>query len=197
MRRAYWAIAALLIVGPTSAEVEVQPASVRVRASGVPLAEILAQLSRAARFELKYDGPPPTTRVHLDFEARSPTEAIQRLMEASGLGWAARFDTSGGTVECLLVGQPASATARTTTSSARTPPPPLPPEEEQEPLAAEPGNSDPPAQPAEEASANTGPPPPASGASSLPGPGLARSPAFSGIGWVQPAPAPPTGASLP
>ena len=218
------ALAVLLATaGGAPGEVRVSTDGVRVQSLGQPLSEVLTQLSRAASFEVKYEGPAPSVKVYANIESRSVSESVGRLLEGTGVTWAARFDATGTKIELLIVGglaQPSTAPgAGGRPSPSRPVPveaPADPPEEVYEPPPMMEPQPEPDPQPL--------PQPPPSPQSSSPfsggttgssawSPSIAQppmsfgAPVNSGIGWSQPGtsaapsmpqqPQAPTGASLP
>jgi hypothetical protein len=222
-RTAALVVAVLLAtVGGAPGEVRVSAEGVRVQSMGQPLSEVLAQLSQAASFKVKYEGAAPSVRVYATIESRSVSEGVGRLLEGTGVTWAARFDSTGTKIELLIVGGPiqaSTAQAAAGRPAASRPPVeamPEPPEEVYEPPPMmEPQPEPDPQPPPQPPSA---PPPsvqpsfsggisgsPSWSPSVNPPPTSLSAPVNSGIGWSQPntptptpqAPQIPSGASLP
>lgn len=143
-------VISLVATGGVLGEVRVGPGSVRVQSTGQPLAEVLSQLSKAASFDLKYEGPAPSVRVFATIEGRSVSETVTRLLEGTGVTWAARLDATGSTIELLVVGglaQTASTTPGRASAPASRPVAPAPPPEPLEDVSEPPPQPEPPPEP--------------------------------------------------
>lgn len=94
-------------------EVQAMSGQVIIRARGVPLARILEQLGKETGMKVVYETAAPSQIVNATVEATSEREALTRIMEGLGVGYAFRMDASGTRVEMLLIteagGGPGSA----------------------------------------------------------------------------------------
>jgi hypothetical protein len=106
------------VVGQASvapvAEVKVTGERVSIRATAMPISQVLDRLSRTTGMKVVYEGAPPTDRLTAAIDAGSETEALSRLLEGLGLTYAFKLDSAGRHVETLFV---TSASSRRASSS--------------------------------------------------------------------------------
>jgi hypothetical protein len=97
----------ITVVGQASvgslADVKVVGGRVHIKATAVPVSEVLDRLSRTTGMKVVYDGAPPTDRLTAAIDAGSETEALSRLLEGLGLTYAFKLDAGGRHVETLFV----------------------------------------------------------------------------------------------
>ena len=128
-RRVPYLLALGLLVPAAHAEVAVRVSGDRVDVSvtAAPLAEVLEDLGRQTGMKIVYDVAPPRQPVSVGFAGRSPSQAVQALLEGQGLNYALIADPSGTRVQTLLLAGPIgreSATGRP--RAVRSPPRPAP-----------------------------------------------------------------------
>jgi hypothetical protein len=108
---------------------------VEVRATTVPLADVLDRLGRETGMKVVYDGAPPRARVSLALPPSAPAQAVLAVLEGQGLNYLARMDPAGLKVDTLYVVSTGGATPGTpSVARAGSRPPGVPtPDEDEEP----------------------------------------------------------------
>jgi hypothetical protein len=131
MLLAAWLVASALAVAeavdarPAEAEpvIRAEGGGVTIRASNLPLSQILDRLSSATGMDLTYEGARPTAPVTMSVDGISEAEAVLRLMEGLGVSYVFRTDATGQRVDLLIVsGVGAGTVAKAQSSSAAEPP---------------------------------------------------------------------------
>jgi hypothetical protein len=116
----------LTVVGQASvasvAEVKVTGGRVSIRATAVPISQVLDRLSRTTGMKVVYEGAPPTDRLTAAIDAGSETEALSRLLEGLGLTYAFKLDSSGRHVVTLFVTSGSSRRAASSSAPSRPSP---------------------------------------------------------------------------
>lgn len=109
MRSLIWLWPALAFLAPAvGPPVEVSEAQGRltIRASGVPLSDVLAELARKAGIEVIYEAAPPRHPVTVNITALPAEEAIAKLMERVPLSWGLRRNPSGRVGTLVIADDP-------------------------------------------------------------------------------------------
>ncbi|HEY7412185.1 MAG TPA: hypothetical protein VII13_15670 [Vicinamibacteria bacterium] len=158
---------------------------VDVTATATPVSEVLDRLARETGMKLVYEGPHPRTLVSVTVTAATPAQAVFRVLEGLGVGYATRLDPTGTKVESLLVvgssGGPPRATGAPPPAMRTFEEKPPPPDDEEEVVEDVEGNEEEPAEtfvPDKEA--------PAMPAPVMPAPGGALTPLTPGAGLSGP-----------
>jgi hypothetical protein len=120
MRLAAAPVLLALLASPASAEVVVRVAGghVDLTATAAPLADVLDRLARQTGMKVVYEGPAPRQLVTVSLHGRTPAETVLAVFEGLGLNYAMVADSTGASVQTLVVAGASSATAASGSSPA-------------------------------------------------------------------------------
>jgi hypothetical protein len=109
-----------LIATVASGEVAVRVSGGRVdlTATAAPLADVLDRLARQTGMKVVYEGPAPRQLVTVSLHGRTPAETILAVFEGLGLNYAMVADSTGASVQTLMVAGAATSTAASGASPA-------------------------------------------------------------------------------
>jgi hypothetical protein len=100
--------AAVFLLSAAVPRVEVSAAQGRltIRAEGVPLSDVLDELSRKAGVEVVYEGPRPRHPVTARITGLPEEEAIATLLGGVPVSWALRRSPNGRVATLVIAGDP-------------------------------------------------------------------------------------------
>lgn len=115
------------LVEPAPVSIHIQGTRVDIRATGVPLAQVLNGVAAEARMSVVYDStPPPQDPVTVDIRNATLSEAITELLRGHGLVYVAKMDSAGQRVETLVLTTGAAGHVHLAPASSEPPPTPEP-----------------------------------------------------------------------
>lgn len=92
-------------------EVSASAGRITVRASGVPLSEVLEEIGRKTGMEVVFESAPPRQPVTANIQGLPEEEAIAKLLEGQALSWGVKLSANQRRVERLVIADPKSAGA--------------------------------------------------------------------------------------
>ena len=113
MRLAAAGVVLALATAPAAAEVVVRVSGghVDLTATAAPLADVLDRLARQTGMKVVYEGPAPRQLVTVSLHGRTPAETVLAVFEGLGINYALLADSTGTSVQTLVVAGAATATS--------------------------------------------------------------------------------------
>lgn len=176
------ALLALAMVAGAELNIQLNGATVDIRARQVPLQQVLDQLSQKTGMKIVYDTEPPQDTVSFELKGFHVPAAVTELLRGHGLTYIMAMDDTGQRVATLLLTHGGGGALK-----GQPPPPPPPVQEEQQEYYEEPQEYPEPPPPPEQ----TPPPPPMPGPVWAPGsvvPPGGGIPGLTNIGGPPPSP---------
>jgi hypothetical protein len=84
-------------------DVEAGSGWISIRASDVPLADLLQRLSTVVGMKVVYGGAPPRQAVSVELKRRAPTDCVVALLAGQGMDFAVQANAGGGPAQTLFV----------------------------------------------------------------------------------------------
>lgn len=91
--------------------ITIDGSGVRIEAVSATVADLLEALGRAAQFEVRFDGPRPSTTLYqVSIQAASPLQAFMKVIEGQNLNYGLTLDPNNSRVRSvMMMGSPPKA----------------------------------------------------------------------------------------